>query len=66
MFWKEIWEKGASHNDKAMWIAEMKVDHQASMIQQQPLTISEENLRLRVIQMRSWTAPGPDDFHFLS
>ena len=33
-----------------MTIAELKADHQASVIQQQPVTISEEGLRLRVIQ----------------
>ena len=49
MFWKEIWEKDASHNDKAMRIAELKADHQASVVQQQSVTISEEDLRLRVI-----------------
>ena len=26
MFWKWIWEKDASHNDKAMWIAELKAE----------------------------------------
>ena len=60
MFWKGIWEKDASHNDKAKWIAELKADHQASVIQQQSVTISEEDLRLRVIRMKNWTAPGPD------
>ena len=63
MFWKGIWEKDASHNDKAKWIAELKADHQASVIQQQPVTISEEDLRLRVIRMKNWTAPGPDMIH---
>ena len=57
MFWKEIWEKDASHNDKAKRIAELKADHQASVIQQQSVTISEEDLRLRVIRMKNWTAP---------
>ena len=47
IFWKKIWEKDASHNDKAKWIAELKADHQASVIQQQSVTISEEDLRLR-------------------
>ena len=27
MFWKGIWKKNASHNDKAKWIAELKADH---------------------------------------
>ena len=27
MFWKGIWEKDASHNDKVKWIAELKADH---------------------------------------
>ena len=36
MFWNGIWEKDASHNNKAKWIAELKADHQASVIQQQP------------------------------
>ena len=62
MFWKKIWEKDASHNDEAKWIAELKADHQASVIQQ-PVTISEENLRLRVIRIKNWTAPGPDIIH---
>ena len=35
MFWKGIWEKDASHNDKAKWIAERKADQQASVIRQQ-------------------------------
>ena len=33
MFWKGIWEKDASHNDRAKLIAELKADHQASVIQ---------------------------------
>ena len=57
MFWKEIWEKDASHNDKAKWIAELKTDDQSSVIQQQPVAISEKDLRLT--QMTNWTAPGP-------
>ena len=59
MFWKKIWEE----DDKAMWISELKADHQASVIQQQPLTISEENLKLRVIEIKNWTASGPDMIH---
>ena len=62
MFWKGIWEKYASHNDKAKWIAELKADHQASVIQQQPVTISEEDLTLRVIRMNR-NAPGLDMIH---
>ena len=46
MFWKGICEKDASHNDKAKWIAELKADHQASVSQQEPVAISEEDLRL--------------------
>ena len=46
-----------------MWIAELKADHQAYVIQQQPMTISEENLKLRVTRMKNWTAPGPDMIH---
>ena len=60
MFWKEIWEKDASHNVKAMWIAEVKADHQAPVIQQQPVTISEEDLRLRVMRIENWTYSGPN------
>ena len=63
MFWKGIWEKDTSHNNKAKWIAELKADHQALVIQQQPVTISEEDLRLRVILMKNWTASGPDMIH---
>ena len=40
-----------------MWIAKFKAGHQASVIQQQPATISEEDLRLRVIGLKNWTAP---------
>ena len=57
MFWKGIWED-ASHNDKAMWIAELKADHHASVIQQPPLTISEEDLRRRVIRMKIGLPPN--------
>ena len=60
MFWEGIWEKDASYNNKAKWITELKNNQQASVIQQQPKTISEEDLRLRVIRMQNWTAPGPD------
>ena len=60
MFWKGIWEKDASHNNKAKWIAELKAVHQASVIQQQLVTISEEGLKLRVVRIKNWTAPGPD------
>ena len=33
------------------------------MIQQRPMTKSEEDLRLRVMQIKNWTAPGPDMIH---
>ena len=39
----------SGRNDKAMCIAEINADHQASMIQQQPVTLSAKDLRLRVI-----------------
>ena len=63
MFWKGIWEKDASHNNKPKWIAELKADHQASVTQQQLVTISEEDLRLRVTRIKNWTAPEPDMIH---
>ena len=63
MFWRGIWDKDASYNDKAMWIAGLKTYYQASVIQQKPMTISENDLRPRVIQMKKWTAPRPDMIH---
>ena len=60
---KKFGKKHVSHNEKAKWIAELKADHQASVIQQQSVTISEEDLRLRVIWVKNWTAPGPDMIH---
>ena len=57
MFWKEIREKDASHNDNAKWITELKADHQASVIQQQLVTISDKDIRLRVIRIKNWTPP---------
>ena len=48
----------------AKWIAELKADHQASVIRQQPVAISEEeDLRLTVTRMKNWTTPGPDMIH---
>ena len=41
MFWKKIWEKGASDNNKPMRIAELKSDYQALVIQQQCVKIAE-------------------------
>ena len=45
------------------WIAELKADHQALVTQQQPVIISEEDLRLRVTRIKSWTVPGHDMIH---
>ena len=53
MFWKGIWDKDSSHNDKSKWITELKADHQTLVIQQQPVTISEEDLRLKVTRMNN-------------
>ena len=36
-FWEGIWEKDVNNNDKTMWIAELKANHQVSVIQQQPM-----------------------------
>ena len=63
MFWKRIWKKNVSHNDKTRWIAKLKADNQALVIQQQPVTISEEDVRLRVIRMKNWTVLRPDTIH---
>ena len=63
MFWKGIWEKEASHNEQAQWIAGLKADHQTSVHQQPQVTISEDDLRRRVNRMKNWTAPGPDMIH---
>ena len=43
-----------------MWIAETKVNHQASVFWQQPMTTPEEAFRFRVMQIKNWTAPGLD------
>ena len=40
-----------------MWIAELKADNQASVIQQQPVTISEQDFILRVTRTKYCTAP---------
>ena len=37
MFWKGISMKDVNHNDKTMWLAELKANHQVSVIQQQPM-----------------------------
>ena len=63
IFWEEIWKKDASYNNKAKWIAKLKADHQESVIQQQPMAVSENDLRLRVTWIKDGTAPEPDMIH---
>ena len=29
IFWKGMWERDANHNNKAMWIAELKANYQS-------------------------------------
>ena len=43
-----VWKEEVSHNNKAKWIAKLKADYLASVIQQHPVTISDKDLRLRV------------------
>ena len=53
---ERIWEKNASHDDKAMWIAEVEANNQASVTHQQPVTITTLDSGLH----RWRTRPPPD------
>ena len=61
-FWKDIWEKEATHNTTAEWLKELQRDHQQQP-EQEPITITGTDLGQRLQRMKSWTAPGPDMIH---
>jgi len=63
LFWKGIWGKEAVHNGQASWLEELKHDWQPRLDRQQPVTITECDIRRRVTRMKNWTAPGPDMIH---
>ncbi len=57
-YWKNIWEKEASHNTNAQWLEDLRTDH-SNLPEQEPTADIQE----RVAGMKSWTAPGPDMIH---
>ena len=61
-YWKSIWEKDATHNGDAQWLKDLKAQH-CEIPEQTPVTVTAEDIRQRVNQMRSWAAPGPDMIH---
>ena len=61
-YWKSIWEKDATHNGDAQWLKDLKAQH-CDIPEQMPVTVTAEDIRQRVDQMRSWAAPGPDMIH---
>ncbi len=61
-YWKNIWEREASHNTDAQWLVDLRADH-SNLPEQEPVTISMADIQERVSKMKSWTAPGPDMIH---
>uniref|UniRef100_A0A7N8XHF5 Reverse transcriptase domain-containing protein n=1 Tax=Mastacembelus armatus TaxID=205130 RepID=A0A7N8XHF5_9TELE len=61
-YWKNIWEREASHNTSAQWLADLRADH-SNLPEQEPVTIATADIRERVSNMKNWTAPGPDMIH---
>ena len=59
-FWKAIWEKEAVHNQHANWLNNLKSQYQ-EVLNQNPVTITKEDLIARVKRMKNWSAPGNHD-----
>ena len=61
-YWKNIWEKDATHNADAQWLKDLKAQH-SDIPEQTPVTVTTEDIQHRANRMRSWAAPGPDMIH---
>nr|XP_049581805.1 uncharacterized protein LOC125972245 [Syngnathus scovelli] len=61
-YWKDIWEREASHKKDAQWLVALRKDH-SKLPEQNPVTITVADIQRRVSGMKNWTAPGPDMIH---
>ena len=59
-FWRNIWEKDISHNERAEWIENVKTEVHEKIEKQNDLSITLEMLKKKLSKLSNWKSPGPD------
>ena len=58
-FWRKIWSKEVSHNERASWLEEVEQEFSTKEVQED-INITIEDIRTGVSKMANWKAAGPD------